>query len=236
MTIPKRKMAALAVAIAAVTLPLCAQESSTGPRKIGVDEAVALAEKGDEGLAQAAIALQAKSRALGLVWNNFLPSVVASAGVADNGTSTSASGSNQLAATGGVSASLNLSAATGDARRLLKLEYESQILAYEKAKSSLELSVRKEVYTILLDEERLKQARQNIERESESYAQTEARYKAGLASEIDLLSANVSLESLKPAADGYANDARQRPRQAGERPRPPRGPGDFHTGQPRGGR
>jgi outer membrane protein TolC len=203
MTIPKRKMAALALAIAAVALPLRAQESSTGPRKIGVDEAVALAEKSDEGLAQAAIALQAKSRALGLVWNNFLPSVAVSAGVADNGTSTNA-GSNQLAATGGVSASLNLSAATGDARRLSKLEYERQILAYEKAKASLELSIRKEAYTILLDEERLKQARQNIERESESYAQTEAKYKAGLASEIDLLSANVSLESLKPTADGYA--------------------------------
>jgi outer membrane protein len=189
-------MLALVLCMTAATWSLSAQKA------VGADEAVALAIANNESLKQAVIALEAKRRALGLAWNTLLPTVKASAGL--SGTSV-ASSSASLAATGGVSASLSVSASLGEEQKLSRLEYESQALAYEKAKAQLELTVRKSVYAVILYTEQLNLAKQNIERESASYAQTEAKYKAGLASELDLLSAKVSLETLKPTAEGYAN-------------------------------
>jgi outer membrane protein TolC len=191
-----RSSLVLAAALAVAAGPLSAQ------RTISADEAVAQAIANNESLKQAAIALEAKRRALGLTWNALLPTVTASAGL--SGASVSSS-SASLAATGSVSASLSISASLGDGQKLARLEYESQALAYDKAKAQLELTVRKDVCAAVLYAEQLKLAKQNIEREIASYKQTEAKYKAGLASELDLLSAKVSLETLKPTAEGYAN-------------------------------
>jgi multidrug efflux system outer membrane protein len=188
----------LAVFLIAAAAPLSAE------RKLGTAEAVALAIANNEGLKQSALALEAKRRALGLAWNELLPSVTAGAGLTG---SSVASGidSSSVAIAGNVSASLNLSAAIGESKKLLRLAYEGELLAYEKAQARLELQVRKKAYSIVLDTESLKLARQNIERESASYVQTEERYKAGLASELELLSAKVTLETLKPVAEGYSN-------------------------------
>lgn len=200
MMLPIRRALPLALAIAAALLPLEA-ETAPVPRRITADEAVAIAIESNAGLKQAAISLEAKRRALGAAWNAFLPSAAASAGLSRSET---ASGSSSQSVTGGLSVSLSLSASTGDEMRLDALNYESQLVSYAQTRQKLALSVRKSVYNIILDEENLKIAKQNIERESASYAQTEAKYKAGLASELDLLSAKVSLATLKPKADAYA--------------------------------
>jgi outer membrane protein TolC len=197
-------LAMLTLIAAATLIPLCAQ------RKIGIDEAVALAIANNESLKQSAISLEAKRRALGLAWNEFLPSVTAGAGLESTKYSYSyetdfAADASSLAAEGSLTASLSLSASLSEARKLLRLAYENELISYEAARAKLELQVRAKAYTIILDGENLKVARQNIERSSRSYAETEQRYKAGLTSELDLLSAKVSLAQLGPTADGYAN-------------------------------
>jgi outer membrane protein TolC len=198
--------ASLATALAAspeaspLAAPLGAQT------RLGADEAASMAAANNEGLKQAALALESKRRALGLAWNSLLPSLTASAGLAESGSTpaSSISPAMTLAATGGLSLSLNLSASYAEDKKLLRLAYEHQLIAYAQAKAELELSVRKSIFAILLDTEKLKLSRQNIEREEASYAQTEAKYKAGLAPELDLLTAKVSLETLKPEAEAYA--------------------------------
>ena len=193
----------LAAFLVATAAPLVAE------RKINADEAVALAIANNESLKQSAISLSAKRRALGLSWNELLPSLSASAGLGSSAMSyekdSEALDASSLAAKGSLTASLSLSPALGESRKSLRLDLESELIVYGSARTKLELQVRKKVYAILLDKENLTSSRQNIERESQSYAQTEARYKAGLASELDLLSAKVSLAQLGPTADAYAN-------------------------------
>ena len=200
---PWKRIAMLALFASAALAQLCAQ------RKIGVDEAVALAIANNESLKMSAISLEAKRRALGLAWNELLPSLSASAGLGSSRMSYEndfeALDASSLAAKGSLTASLSLSPALGESRKSLRLDLESELIAYDVARAKLELQVRKKAYAILLDKENLATSRQNIERQAQSYAQTEERYKAGLASELDLLSAKVSLAQLGPTADAYAN-------------------------------
>jgi outer membrane protein TolC len=196
-------IAVLALIAAATLAPLCAQ------KKVDADEAVALAIASNESLKQSAISLEAKRRALGLAWNELLPSISVSAGLGNTKMSYEEEfetlDSSSLAAKGSLAASLVLSPSIGESKKSLRLDLEGELVAYDAARVKLELQVRKKVYTILLDKENLATSRQNIERETQSYAQTETRYKAGLASELDLLSAKVSLAKLGPTADAYAN-------------------------------
>jgi len=168
-----------------------------------VDEAVAAALASDESLKQAKIALEAKKRAVDLGWSDFLPSVSASAGLSSSDTLPDASPADGVKALGSMSASLSLSPSLGDSRRVDRIAYERQLISYESVRRKVELSARKAVYAILLDEEKLKDARSSVERARESYAQTEAKYNAGLAPELDLLTAKVSLETLKPTVETY---------------------------------
>jgi multidrug efflux system outer membrane protein len=204
MIIPNRRSLSLILAIMASVLPLWAEGSAAASagRQLGVDDVVALALGNNASLKQAAITLEAKRRALGLSWNEALPSLTANAGLAQQYETGLIA--NSLSATGTLSLSLSLSASFGDDMKLARLNYESQLLSYATTRQKVALSVRKSAYNILLDAENLKIAKQNIERESASYAETEAKYKAGLASELDLLTAKVSLETLKPKAETYA--------------------------------
>jgi outer membrane protein TolC len=192
MFLPRTMRAAIVVAAAMASLPASAQ------RTIGVDDAVAAALSSDESLKQAMIALEARKRAVDLGWSDLLPSVSASAGLSSSASLPDSSFSDGLKAAGSLSASLTLSPSSKDSRSVDRIAYESQLIAYEAARRKVELAARKAVYAILLDEERLKNAKASVERSRESYAQTEAKYKAGLAPELDLLTAKVSLETLKP--------------------------------------
>ena len=60
-----------------------------------------------------------------------------------------------LAAKGSLSASLTLSPSLGESRKSLRLDLESGLIAYDAARTKLELQVRKNVYAILLDRDGL---------------------------------------------------------------------------------
>jgi outer membrane protein len=188
-------LAALFIAAVATSIPVFAQ------RTIGADEAVTAALASDETLTQAKIALEAKKRAVDLAWSDLLPSVSASAGLSSSDTLPVSSIADGIKAVSSLSATLSLSPSLRDSRSVDRLAYESQLISYEAARRRVELSARKAVYAILLDEEKLKNAKANVERSQKSYAQVEAKYKAGLAPELDLLTAKVSLETLKPTVE-----------------------------------
>ncbi len=186
-------MALLAAALA--TAALHAQGA------VGAEEAVTAALANDESLKQAAISLAAKRRAVELAWSDLLPSLSVGAGLAGSKALPANLLTDGLSAKGSLSAALSLSPAMRDARGLDELAYEAQLLSYEAARGGVELSARKAVYAILLDQEKLKNAEASVARSEAGLRQTEAKYKAGLAPELDLLTAQVSLGTSKPAVD-----------------------------------
>jgi len=193
----------LATFLVAIAAPLFAD------RKISADEAVFLATANNEALKQSAIALEAKRRALGLAWNELVPSVSVGSGlggsIASADTERAAANSASLAASVSLSVSLSLSSSLSESKKLLRLSYEGELISYEAARSKLELQVRKLVYAIMLDGGNLQVARQNLERSKQSHSETEKRYKAGLAPELDLLSAKANLAQTGPTVEAYAN-------------------------------
>jgi len=74
-----------AAAIGALLATALAASPAVAQTRLGPDEAVATAMVNNEGLKRAALALEAKRRALGLAWNSLLPSLTAGAGLAQSG-------------------------------------------------------------------------------------------------------------------------------------------------------
>jgi len=106
---------------------------------------------------------------------------------------------------GNIQASLNISAAMFENMRRLRLDYETGVLGYDKAKRQLERDVRKMYHSILL-------LRENIELMQGSFANVErqvqmaqANYNAGLAPELTLLQARVARENMRPIIDQVEN-------------------------------
>lgn len=170
-----------------------------------VDDAVTFALANNESLKQAAIALETKRRAAGVSWNALIPTLTVGAGVVQTNSDILANGTTATTfAQIPVSLSLALNASVPQVLEATKLAYEGQLVAYNKARQSLALSIRTSFYKILLDKAQLDLARQNVKRQQSSFEQTESKYKAGLVSELDYLKAKVSFETLKPTEQGYA--------------------------------
>jgi len=109
---------------------------------------------------------------------------------------------------GNISISLNLSAAMFENMNRLRIEYESGLINYEKAKAQLERDVRKAYHNMLLLQENIAVLRgtfTNVERQVQI---AQANYNAGLAPELTLLQARVSLENLRPAIEQAENGMR----------------------------
>jgi outer membrane protein TolC len=201
---PSRAFAAITL-FAAVFAGLAAEEPKAIVTSISVDEAATRALAADEGLKRAAASLEGKRRSVGLGWSGFMPSIAASAGLAGSARPL-VSSDVAVSASASATAALSLSHSLPDDLKLRRISYERELLAYEKAAARVELAARKGFYLVLLDRERLRAARQNVERQEASYARIEAKYKAGLAPELDLLSAKAALESLRPVVDSYATN------------------------------
>ena len=146
---------------------LPAQEAAAQARellRISPDEAVERALKNNLSLASARVTNETKRRASNLSWNQFIPGVTIVGSLsADNGRVTNATPSSQITRQypemaaipdlpanidmnvlnsslfvgGQIRASLDLSLAMFENMKRLKLDYETGIIAYEKAKLQL---------------------------------------------------------------------------------------------------
>jgi outer membrane protein TolC len=177
---------------------------------ISPDEAVELAVKNNLGLESVRVGTGTKKRASDLSWNQFIPSVTLGGSLSrDNKASTTTVSvmppivvENPLWHIGGsVQASLTLNAAMFEALRTLRLTYEGGLISYEKARAQLERDVRKAYYQILLGQENLALLRQSYAAAERQVAMAQANYRAGLAPELTVLQARVSMENLKPTID-----------------------------------
>ena len=107
-----------------------------------------------------------------------------------------------------VQVSLNISIAMFENMRRLRLDYETGLIAYERAKVQLERDVRKAYHNMLLLQENIELMRisfQNVERQVQM---AQANYNAGLAPELVLLQARVARENMRPVIDQVENGLR----------------------------
>lgn len=182
------RRAALGVLLPAIVLTA---RTAFADGAMGVDEAVGLALEGNRGVARAKSALDAAERNLGTSWNGLLPGITFGTGVAGSATgSTSVNGS--------ASVGLTVSAAVLSSMELAGAQRDATELALRVALRDVELSVRKAYLSLALASENVKVLERSVETAKASSDQVESRRKAGLASELDSLTALVALEKLKP--------------------------------------
>ncbi len=170
---------------------------------LDADSAIRLAIENNLSLKSGRIDLAAAARAKKNAWNEFLPQITASV---------SLSRSNQVTAVMGVEPSpwnlgfsleavLPLSAAAINSIHATVLDYEAGLIDYETAEIQLERDVRKAFYGLILAQERIRLAEQELATAVRRYQQTLENYQAGLVPRLEALSTQVSAENLKPALE-----------------------------------
>jgi outer membrane protein TolC len=195
---PKTIVLLSAALILASSLALRAEETT-----LDVEKAVRLAVANNLELKSQRISLATAARERKNAWNQFLPSLDAAATLSRLNEATSATGLEPspwyLAFS--VRASLRLSLATQESIRATVLSYESGLIDFETAQKKLERDVRKAFYAMLLSQESIRLAEQELATAERRYQQTLKNFQAGLAPRLDMLSARVAAENLKPALE-----------------------------------
>jgi len=107
-----------------------------------------------------------------------------------------------------IQVSLNFSIAMIENMNRLKLDYQSGMIAYDKARLQLERDVRKAYNSMLLLQENISLLRESFEAAGRRVQLAQANYKAGLAPELTLLQAQVAVENMKPTMDQAENGYR----------------------------
>jgi outer membrane protein TolC len=89
--------------------------------------------------------------------------------------------------------------------RNLRLDYETGLISYEKARLQTERDIRKLYYQMLLLQENLKLKQEAYETAERQETAARAAYRAGLAPELQLLQAQVSKENKRPELNELEN-------------------------------
>ncbi len=186
---------AAAVSVSASRAQSAPHPAIAAPEALSPEAAVELALANNQSLARSRVDLAAAVRALSRAWNDLLPGVDLSAGARRS----AASDLTTLSGTVGVS--VTISPQTLHAVDTARKARDAQLLAYETAARSLELEVRKTYFSLVLARENIAVLRQALATAQKAYDQVEARRRAGLASELDALSARVNLENQKPGLE-----------------------------------
>jgi len=206
--------------------------------RINPDEAVEKAIKSNLGLESARVTANTKKRASDLSWNQFIPSItVGGSLVMDNEKSTVTGvvpidlstipgipfqfppntlygvypysvDAPQWHIGASIQVSLNFSIAMIENMNRLKLDYQSGLIAYDKARLQLERDVRKAYNSMLLLQENIALLRESYDAAGRRVQLAQANYKAGLAPELTLLQAQVAVENMKPTMDQAENGYR----------------------------
>ncbi|MDR1957211.1 MAG: TolC family protein, partial [Treponema sp.] len=209
--------------------PLFSQEVRT----ISPEEAVDLAIKNNLNLESSRLSTTTKKRKSDLSWNVFIPTVEIGGSLRRSNEATTSSGLNpvmpipgidtgvpgvnvyglapysvtlpQWYIAGSLQIALSLNFSLFEGMRNLRLEYESGLISYEKAKAQLERDVRKSYYQMLLVQENIALLRENFAAAERRVETARANYRAGMAPELTLLQAQVAMENMRPSIDQAEN-------------------------------
>jgi len=173
--------------------------------ELDVDTAVSLALRNNLGLKSDRVDLETKQRAKQSSWNEFLPSVTLGTGLTGSGGSRSTASSPwDLSAS--ITASLPLSAANIYSMNSTRLSYEAETISLEDTEKKLVRDVKAAFYNLIVLKQKISLIEQNIETAQKRYDGAKANYESGIISELTMLSAQVTLEALKPDFEEAAVD------------------------------
>ena len=175
--------------------------SSFGEIVLTVDSAAEIALEGNRGLKLQEINFKDKERTAKNRWNVFLPDITASAGVSRG--NEILKNSPEAHWGGQLNGSISLTLGTDIPHKMnrIKEEYTAGNIDYEVAQRNLEVTVRQAFYELLYLKKDMELVQSNLETNKKRYNQTEARYKGGLAPELDVLNSFLAWSKLVPTYD-----------------------------------
>lgn len=164
------------------------------------DEAVERALTNHIDIKRAEISLAQTKREYKNSWNKVLPSVSASGSASESKTWKDAD-SDTVNASASVSASLSLDTGLASSIKALRSSCEAGEISYEDTVRSTENSVRSEFYRLLYLNEQLENSKKTLESYEKQYEQAKNKFSKGTVTELELLSAQVNVETAKPDVD-----------------------------------
>ena len=180
------------------------------PLRISPDEAVEMALRNNLGLQAVRLESSTRQRASSLSWNQFVPSVTVAGTLnhLNEAPMTPLGPGPQWQAIGTVQASLNLNFTMFENINKLRLDYETGLISYNKARLQLERDIRKAYNNMLLLQENISLLNESFEAAQRQVDFAEANFLAGRAPELTFLQAQVARENMRPMLDQAENGFR----------------------------
>ena len=168
-----------------------------------LDDAIQTALQNNSSLKAQAVKLNQAERADKSAWNNFLPSISASGGISNSHNIYS---SKELTAdqksswswSGSAGISLNLNSSIPFKIKQTSLQYTMAKTAYSQLESSIKTQVTNSFYNLTAELKNIEMLKENMNLAKDLLDQTQVNYNNGLASELELLRAKYSYQSIKP--------------------------------------
>ena len=162
-------------------------------RTINIEDAVSLALENNISLQRNKISLDALEKANKYSWNSVSPSLKVS------GSYNNASETQKQSMAISASVGIELSPSVYTSIQTAKLNYEQGLISYEDAARTVEKNVRNSYYQILYEKENILLYQRNLDTAKKRYELN--LYNKGQLSELDLLSAQYSYESIIPSLE-----------------------------------
>jgi len=180
--------------------------SCFGEIVLTVDSAAEMALENNRGLKLQEITFMDKERSAKNRWNVFLPDITASAGI--NRGNEILKNSPEAHWGGKVSGAISITLGTDIPHKMnrIKEEYAAGNIDYKVAQRNLEVTVRQAFYELLYLKKDMELVQSNLETNKKRYNQTEARYKGGLAPELDMLNSWLAWSKLVPTYDNLSTN------------------------------
>ncbi len=202
----------LAVVLAALTAePVAAQ--SRIPEQIDLETAVALALQSNLGIESELLAVRQKKLIADTWWNRFYPQANASVTLGRLNEEPAAGplqpDPSRWFMSAGLNLSLDLTLQTFPGISLARMDYEMGLLSLADARRQIERDVSKQFYNLLLAREQIALVEERIATAQRRYNQAQINFNNGLIDEFTLLSAQVGVETQRPALEALRGGYQQ---------------------------
>lgn len=178
---------------------------SLGANPLTLDDALERARVHNLSLQSNAIDVNAAKRDVDTSWNLFLPSLSLSLSHSGSGPVFEPAIIRSVPAsfldTGlsvGVSMQFTLNAAVKEQLESYNLGYQIQKVTYEQAKAEVQRNVTQLFYYLLMEKQNIEVQEANLELARQQWEDVKKKYEEGFASEVELLTSELSYEQMKP--------------------------------------
>ena len=199
-------MSKKALILAALSLLLLF--SLTALPAITLEEALQMGRTNNLSLASTSIDVNAAKRDVDTSWNLFIPTLslsLSNAGTSPVFKAAPGASAKNMGLGLSLSATLTLNPAVKSQMDSYQIAYQIQQVTYEQAKAEVERAITKLFYYLLMEEQNIGVQQANLELAQKQYEEVKTKYEQGFASELEVLSSQLSVERLKPSLQQAKN-------------------------------